>query len=114
MRVHRSAAAWMIARVGGDRRIWHTGEHRLRFASGDKETRIDFLKFFADLAHLPDSWRQWVGGLLTVAAAFCVPVFVKGEIAVVYICLVLLAGGVLISFWESKAKAKPPRGKRRG
>lgn len=67
---------------------------------------MDFLRFIADLAHVPKGWRQWVGSVVTVLAAFAVPVFEQGEIAVVYICLVLVAGAVLTSFWEAKAPTK--------
>lgn len=74
-----------------------------------KEIPIDFLRFLSDLAHIPDSWRQWVGAILTLAAALCVPVFVKSDIAVVYIVAILLAGGVAISFWEGSARSRKAR-----
>lgn len=51
--------------------------------------------------------------LLTLAVALSIPVFVEGEIAVVYIMLVLLAGGVAMSFWESP-KAKESARRRKG
>ena len=73
---------------------------------------MEFLRFIADLAHIPESWRQWVGLSLTALAAFAVPVFEKDEIAVVYICLVLVVGAVATSFWEAKA-AKRTSGRRR-
>lgn len=75
---------------------------------------MEFLRSLVDLSHLPDSWRQWVGGLLTVAAAFSVMLFEQDEIAVVYIMLVLIVGAVLISWWENSARKQREKGRAHG
>lgn len=67
---------------------------------------MDIQRFLSELSRSPNSWRLLAGCVLTTLAMLAVLFFERGRIAVLYMFLIVLAGGILTVVWEYRARTR--------